>query len=506
MAIVQRKQGNLTQAKTQIESAIDRIESEKAQLEQEKKQEDQKKIAKSTAYKSYLKLADYLASKHNYYAFYIDLLMDLHQQSPSSGYEELAFQASERSHARSLRAMLNRSNQKTNATASDKPQAIQLAQPLSLKDIQQQLLDDKTLLLEYALGQDKSYLWAVTKTGLKTYILPKQADIEIAARQLIGLLKSRDYQFGDREALQEVANSGDIDVATYLSKMLLGQVANQLENKRLLIVADGILHYLPFAALPKPGKETTPLLIDHEIIGLPSASMGAGFQRRRTSPKTFSKEVLILADPIFTRDDDRLQNRNTDDIEKLYKRLEGTREEATKIAAFSPGKNLIKLDGEASRQLVMNTDLNPYRIVHLATHGILNGQNPARSGMILSTVDSQGELQRSLLSTADVFNLKLSSDLVVLSGCTTALGKEIQGEGLIGMTGGLMYSGSQQVAAGLWDVDDDGTALLMTQFYQGMLKQGLSPAAALRSAQINLLKSQNWKAPYYWSAFTLQGQ
>jgi CHAT domain-containing protein len=506
MAIVQRKQGNLTQAKTQIETAIDRIESEKAQLEQQKKQGDQKKIAKSTAYKSYLKLAEYLASKHNYYAFYIDLLMDLHQQSPSSGYEELAFQASERSRARSLRAMLNGSNQKTNAMASDKPQAIQLAQPLSLKDIQQQLLDDKTLLLEYALGQDKSYLWAVTKTGLKTYILPKQADIEIAARQLIGLLKSRDYQFGDREALQEVANSGDIDVATYLSKMLLGQVANQLENKRLLIVADGILHYLPFAALPKPGKETTPLLIDHEIIGLPSASMGAGFQRRRTSPKTFSKEVLILADPIFTRDDDRLQNRNTDDIEKLYKRLEGTREEATKIAAFSPGKNLIKLDGEASRQLVMNTDLNPYRIVHLATHGILNGQNPARSGMILSTVDSQGELQRSLLSTADVFNLKLSSDLVVLSGCTTALGKEIQGEGLIGMTGGLMYSGSQQVAAGLWDVDDDGTALLMTQFYQGMLKQGLSPAAALRSAQINLLKSQNWKAPYYWSAFTLQGQ
>jgi CHAT domain-containing protein len=201
-----------------------------------------------------------------------------------------------------------------------------------------------------------------------------------------------------------------------------------------------------------------------------------------------------------------LHNRNTDDIEKLYKRLEGTREEATKIAALSPGKNLIKLDGEASRQLVMNTDLNPYRIVHLATHGILNGQNPARSGMILSTVDSQGELQRSLLSTADVFNLKLSSDLVVLSGCTTALGKEIQGEGLIGMTGGLMYSGSQQVAAGLWDVDDDGTALLMTQFYQGMLKQGLSPAAALRSAQINLLKSQNWKAPYYWSAFTLQGR
>ncbi len=505
MAIVQRKQGNLTQSKTQIESAIDRIESEKAQLEQNKKHGD-KKNKKSTAYKSYLKLADYLASKHDYYAFYIDLLMALHQQSPNSGYEELAFQASERSHARSLRAMLNRSSQKTNAVASDKPQAIQLAQPLSLKEIQQQILDDKTILLEYSLGKHKSYLWAVTRTGLKTYTLPKQTDIDIAARQLIGLLKSRDYQFGDRELLQDVANSGDIDVATYLSKMLLGEVAGQLENKRLLIVADGILHYLPFGALPKPGKETVPLLMDHEIIGLPSASMGAGFQKRRTTPKNFPQEVAILADPIFTRDDDRLQKRDTTTIKKLYDRLEGTRKEATKIAALSPGKNLIKLDGEASRQLVMNTDLNPYRIVHIATHGILNSQNPARSGMVLSALNAQGELQRSLLSTADVFNLKLSSDLVVLSGCTTALGKEVQGEGLIGMTGGLMYSGSQQVAAGLWDVDDDGTALLMMQFYQGMLNQGLSPAAALRAAQINLFKNKDWKAPYYWSAFTLQGR
>lgn len=506
MAIVQRKQGNLTQAKTQIESAIDRIESKEAQLEQQEKKGGKKKGEKTTTYKSYLKLADYLASKHDYYAFYIDLLMALHQQSPGNNYEELAFQASERSHARSLRALFNRSNQKVSTTPSDKPQAIQLAQPLSLKEIQQQLLDDKTILLEYSLGQDKSYLWAVTQTGLKTYILPKQADIDIAARQLIGLLKSRDYQFGDREPLQEVANSGDIDVAIYLSKMLLGEVAGQLDNKRLLIVSDGILHYLPFAALPKPGKETVPLVMDHEIIGLPSASIGAGFQKRRTSPKTFAKEVAILADPIFTRDDDRLQNRNTTETQKIYKRLEGTRVEANKIAAFSSGKNLIKLDGEASRQLIMNTDLTPYRMIHLATHGILNSQNPARSGMILSSLDPQGELQRSLLSTADVFTLKLSSDLVVLSGCTTALGKAIQGEGLIGMTGGLMYSGSQQVAAGLWDVDDDGTALLMTQFYQGMLKQGLSPAAALRAAQINLLKSQDWKAPYYWSAFTLQGR
>ena len=523
MAIVQRQQGNLAQAKTQIETAIERIESEKAQIGYQQQQQGTKPAPqKPNPYKSYINLVDYLASKQNYYGFYIDLLMQLHQQSPAAGYEELAFQASERSHARSLRAMLNRSTRQptrsdsTNPSTnpSDKLQAIQLAQVSSSNDLQQQLLDDKTILLEYALGKEHSYLWAVTKKDLQTYILPKQAEIEAVSREFLELMQSPLYRVGDRRggALAST-NAVEPDAAAQLSRMLLEPVAEQLGTKRLLIVSDGILHYLPFAALPKPGttgRNEVPLLVDHEIVGLPSASMQIGLQQNRANAKAPTKTLAMLADPIFSRDDQRLQDRAPDrtaDVETLYPRLPATRREASQIVGLVPvAKRLLKLDAAASRQVAISPELTQYRMVHFASHGILNSQNPQRSGMVLSVLDNQGELQRGLLSTADAFNLKLSADLVVLSGCTTALGKEIQGEGLIGLTGGLMYAGAKQVVAGLWNVNDDSTALLMTHFYQSMLNHGLSPVAALRSAQIKLWQSQNWQAPYYWAAFTLQGR
>ncbi|MBD2121524.1 CHAT domain-containing protein [Trichocoleus sp. FACHB-262] len=517
MAIVQRQQGNLTEAKTHIETAIDRIESDKAQISHQQQKGSNKPVLsqKPSPYKSYLNLADYLASKHNYYGFYIDLLMQLHQQAPTAGYEKLAFQASERSHARSLRAMVNRASRPSTANSSTSPaklQAIQLAQPLPLQDLQQQL-DDKTILLEYSLGKERSYLWAVTSKTLQTYNLPKQSEIEAVSREFIELMQSPLYRVGDRRdaAPQASPNTVETDATAQLSRMLLKPVAEQLGDKRLLIVSDGILHYLPFAALPKPGtteENQVPLLVDHEIVSLPSASMQIGLQHRANA-ETPMKTLAMLADPIFSREDQRLQHRSpnrTTDVETLYPRLPATRQEANQIVALvPPSKTLTKLDTAASRQIAMSPELAQYRIVHFASHGILNSQNPQRSGMVLSIVDDQGALQRSLLSTADAFNLKLSADLVVLSGCTTALGKEIQGEGLIGLTEGLMYAGAKQVVAGLWDVNDDSTALLMTHFYQGMLSQGLPPVAALRSAQIKLWQSQDWQAPYYWAAFTLQG-
>jgi CHAT domain-containing protein len=517
MAIVQRQQGNLAQAETQIETAIARIESGAAQISDQQQQKTNPTPQKSSPYKSYINLVDYLASKQNYYGFYIDLLMQLHQQFPTSGYEELAFEASERSHARSLRAMLNRSmRQPTHSdfiNLLDGVQAIQLAQVSSSKALQQQILDNKTILLEYALGEERSYLWAVTQRGLQTYTLPKRATIEAVSREFIELMQSPLYRVGAlRGAAPQVASDAvQVDAATQLSQILLEPVAGQLGNKRLLIVSDGILHYLPFAALPKPGtagKNQVPLLVDHEIVSLPSASIQIELQHRANS-KAPTKTLAMLADPIFSRDDQRFQHRAPDlttDVETLYSRLPATRQEASQILALVPSaKRLLKLDAAASRRIAMSPELAQYRIVHFASHGILNSQNPQRSGMVLSIVNDQGALQRSLLSTADVFNLKLSADLVVLSGCTTALGKEIQGEGLIGLTGGLMYAGAKQVVAGLWDVNDDSTALLMTHFYQGMLSQGLPAVAALRAAQLKLWQSQNWQAPYYWAAFTLQG-
>jgi CHAT domain-containing protein len=126
---------------------------------------------------------------------------------------------------------------------------------------------------------------------------------------------------------------------------------------------------------------------------------------------------------------------------------------------------------------------------------------------VFSLVDREGKDQDGFLPALEVYNLKLPVDLVVLSGCRTGLGKDVKGEGLVGLTRGFMYAGAARVLVSLWDVDDEATAALMTRFYEGMLgKRHLSPAAALRAAQISIAKEERWRSPYYWAAFVLQGE
>jgi CHAT domain-containing protein len=167
-------------------------------------------------------------------------------------------------------------------------------------------------------------------------------------------------------------------------------------------------------------------------------------------------------------------------------------------------EQLNKFDFAASRQTATHLDLSPYRILHFATHGILDSQNPERSGIVLSGINEQGELQRSLLATPDIFNLHLNTDLVVLSGCRTGLGTEIKGEGLVGLTGGFMYAGAKRVVVSLWSVEDEATSELMQRFYQGIFKDKLPPTRALRQAQLSMLREQY--SPYQWAAFSLQGE
>ena len=154
----------------------------------------------------------------------------------------------------------------------------------------------------------------------------------------------------------------------------------------------------------------------------------------------------------------------------------------------------------------MSGDLGQYRIVHFATHGLINSQHPELSGVVLSLVDEQGRPQDGFLRLHDVYNLKLGADMVVLSACQTALGKEVKGEGLMGLTRGFMYAGAARVVASLWDVKDEATAELMKRFYQGMFRGGLRPSAALRAAQVEMWKEKRWEAPFYWAAFVLQGE
>jgi CHAT domain-containing protein len=154
----------------------------------------------------------------------------------------------------------------------------------------------------------------------------------------------------------------------------------------------------------------------------------------------------------------------------------------------------------------MDPALSQYRIVHFATHGLLNSEHPEFSGLVFSLVNERGKAQDGFLQLQDIYNLNLSADLVVLSSCETALGKEISGEGLVGLTRGFMYAGATRVVASLWNVSDAATARLMADFYRAMEHDGLRPAAALRSAQIQMWKQKRWSSPYFWAAFQIQGE
>jgi CHAT domain-containing protein len=243
----------------------------------------------------------------------------------------------------------------------------------------------------------------------------------------------------------------------------------------------------------------------------------------------------LFADPVFAADDPRLQRAQTQALAQSAStsrmreadqlltraaseagvsgdglripRLPGTRREAAAISALLPeAERKQALDFEASRMAATSDDLGQYRIIHFATHGLLNSQHPELSGIVLSLVDTQGQPQDGFLRLHEIYNLKLPVELVVLSACQTGLGQEIKGEGLVGLTRGFMYAGAARVLASLWKVDDRATAELMQRFYQGMVKDDLPPAAALRAAQIQLWQQPRWREPYYWASFVLQGE
>jgi CHAT domain-containing protein/Tfp pilus assembly protein PilF len=431
-----------------------------------------------------------------------------------------------------------------------------LTQPeiTSIKGVQENLLDPDTLLLEYSLGERRSYLWAVSPDSVSVYQLPKRAQIENAARHMHEELASASManrtgsKAGTPTGSKKIDRLGYDRVALALSCMVLGPVARQLGHKRLLIVADGALNYIPFSALPIPNEPAGPdsvLVARHEIVSLPSASVLAVLRKEHTGRKEPPLAVAVLADPVFNPHDPRVKHfiRNSqpplhrlaafsssantliaasgtiqltrsardvglDSKGTLYfPRLASTRREAQAIMAATPGRhNLEALDFKASRALAISPELAQYKVLHFATHGLLDTKNPELSGLVFSLVDDHGSPQIGYLSLQDIYNLNLPVDMVVLSACETALGKGVRGEGVIGLTRGFMYAGAFRVVASLWKVNDVATSKLMERFYRAMEQDHMRPAAALRNAQLEMRSQKRWAAPYYWASFELQGE
>ncbi|MFM7440641.1 MAG: CHAT domain-containing protein, partial [Snowella sp.] len=481
LAKMERQKGNLPTALKQIDSALEVIEN----IRQDLLSPDLR--------------TRFFSTKQNYYELKINILMELHQQDSTKGYDAQAFNTSERSRARTLLELLNESNanirqgvdpkvieqenvikdkvaalekqwselagknptekqreffeqerkrllaqyqavQDSIRAKSPKYAALKYPQPLTLAQIQQQLLDPETALLQYSLDKEKSYLWVVTKDDFQAYTLPASKDLKTTAENLLKLI-----QFG-KDYTEEITQ-----LTNQLSQQILAPATAQLNKKRLIIVPDGVLNYLPFSVLTLNNQ---PLLSNHELINLPSSSSLALIRQDTQNRQPAPKALALLADPIFSSDDTRLKTpsqpvaptnpdlstfalnraakvaKNTRAVgeNNVFARIPGTRQEANAILALLPKtETQAAFDDQANLPLATNPQLSQYRIIHLATHGIFNTQEPALSGSILSLVDQQGKPVNGFLRLNDIFNLNLPVELVVLSACETGLGEDIKG-------------------------------------------------------------------------------
>jgi hypothetical protein len=420
---------------------------------------------------------------------------------------------------------------------SSRDAALIQPQRLMVSEVQTHIVDRESVLLRYFLGSARSYVWAVTSDRTTVDALPGRAEIERRVRPYRDALSRPPYPKPGLAGVTE-STERERDDAKTLGRLLLGPVAWALDRPRVLILADGILALVPFAALPDPRTESktaeaVPLIVHHEVVHLPSASTLAGGHGEWNRKQLWEKPVVVLADPVFGADDPRIgaagkrapirtstSKSGTSRAMPVslagalrdlpvfpgaeIPRLPGSAREAAGIKALVPEADIL-MGFEASRAAATSAGLANYRIVHFATHGIVNDRHPELSGVILSMFDRTGKPQDGYLRLHDICNLWLPVDLVVLSGCSTALGKDVPGEGLIGLVRGFMCAGSRRVIASLWKVDDEATSALMTKFYRGLFERGLTPPAALRAAQVELLTSGQWTRPFYWAAFVLQG-
>jgi CHAT domain-containing protein len=398
------------------------------------------------------------------------------------------------------------------------PRYAALTQPsiATLADVQQSLLDDDTALVEFDLGEERSYVWLVTRSSIDARLLPGRAAVEAAVRRVYMLVSVNDPATTAEAALG----------LSQLESLLMGPAPALARARRVVVVPDGALEYIPFGALLN--RSGRPLLSRSEVIMLPSASTLATLRAEGARPKA-SKFIAAIADPVFDEDDPRVmrhgaltraagpegRGEETDanvqrsasesGLERL-ERLRFSRREADVIRNLVPSdQRLTALDFDASRETMLAPALGDYRIVHIATHGLINSRHPELSGLVLSLVDSQGRAQDGFVKSYELYKLKLNADLVVLSACQTALGEQVRGEGLISLTRPFMYSGVPRVVASLWQVPDRASAALMDLFYQGIVKEHLPAAAALRRAQLKLRDTPRWSSPYFWAGFVLQG-
>ncbi|MCP3997230.1 MAG: CHAT domain-containing protein [bacterium] len=545
MAEAEYKRGRLTESRIHIESALSLIERTRSRVGRAK-----------------MRLS-FLSTNQAYYDLAIAVLMQQHEGSPSAGFDSKAFEMSERSRARFLLDLiqgepvipkpqnsklaqdLDRTRQLIETLDAQKQRFLQGgsthdlletnkklkeeqrrhadllqsvrsteslvgAEPASLNEIQAYLLDKDTLLLEYHLAAGKSYLWAITRGSIDSYALPEEVHIQSLSRKLYRSISTATGrpEKSDRTRRQ-LENLGSV---------LLAPVADKVKDaRRILVVSDGILHLIPFNALRVAALGEVEALVNYcEIVHAPSAASVLSLRMREANRPQPTKNIAVIADPVYSRDDPRVSEVEQPpkkglppvrQYEGKLERLVYSGKEADAIIDLAESRNNIKITGlEANTTFVLSGALSDYRLLHFATHSIIDPDNPEMSAVALSAIGKDGFAGPGMLRMLDIYSLDLPASLVVLSACETALGSEFDGEGRVGLAYAFMSAGSTRIVASLWRVSDEATAEFMTRFYEELLRGGKTPAEALRFAQLSFKQHQEWGQPYFWAGFILQGE
>ena len=358
----------------------------------------------------------------------------------------------------------------------------------------QALLDPKTRFLVYSLGEEKSFLWLVGLEGIKAWPLPGRERINSLAERAWRALTLSDQLGGSElESLEE------------LGALLLPFDSTHLTDQRLVVVPEGILHAIPFAALTHP-RTGEPLVQHHEIVQLPSLAALEVLRRREAERPPKDGLVAVIYDPIHSPRDPRWKGPLPSPDLPRWPRLGNSAREAEAILSRAPAAHSLGITGfEARREALHDGRLSRFQIVHLGVHGELDEERPELSSLVLSQIDAEGRPLDGQLFMHEIDDLELPAELVVLSACNSARGRLVRGEGLVGLTRAMFLAGANRTLVSLWSVNDEATAELMTAFYEALLVEGLPPPRALRAAQQKMLASKRWGAPYYWAAFVFQG-
>ena len=536
--------GKLAPAQASIEQALAVIESERAALPDPQLR------------------TTYFATQRAYYALYIDVLMRRHAKEPGAGYALLALQAAERARSRSLLDLLatqridlqpkidadlatalrdtedrrrelawQRSQLPATADAATRdalqrdidrsereldavrgrvrvadPSYAALAQPepLSITDVQRELLDADSAAYEYWLDDTRSYVWRITPKAVDAAVLPGRERIEKDIAALRERLRGRgaviDMPIEELAAHEAENNAATLRLAQKLGDVLLPK--SLVGGAHLqIVIGDGKVQLVPFSLFAKePGAAQR---------YVPSLSSLRELRRRERTPS--GDAYAVFADPVSRSDDDRLPPGSVvapvDDKSLVaLPRLRETRREAEIISRLSGDKKpWISLDFAASRRAVLDADWSRYAGVHFATHALLDLRNPELSGIVLSLYDANGRSEDGFVRIGDLYHLRMPVDLVVLSVCDSAEGESPGAEGVFSLARAFFYAGARSVVASLWPVDDRASAVFMEAFYTALLRDHATPDQALLTAQAQLRANPRWSAPTYWAAFVLQG-